>query len=118
MTKKQKPTPTRWNRQKRVTYLQKQLTEAHRDIDSARSNNSWTAVASLRRQALGLRAELDDIKAAEAAAHIADHRLTDDQIVDEIRAAIGVLPVSVVEEIMIACEDRVGAPRLRVVDGE
>ena len=87
-------------------------------MDRAREVNSWTAVATLRRQALSLRAELDEMKAAQDAVSVAEHRLTDDQIVDELRAAISLLPVSVVEELMEACEDRVGAPQLALVESE
>jgi len=118
MSKAEQNKTQRHAKQKRVTYLQRQLAETHNDMDRAREVNSWTAVATLRRQALSLRAELDEMKAAEDAMKIAEHRLTDDEIVDELRAAISVLPVSVVEELMEACEDRVGAPRLALVKGD
>ena len=118
MSKQGQNKSQRHSRQKRVTYLQRQLAETHNDMDRAREVNSWTAVATLRRQALSLRAELDEMKAAQDAVRIEEHRLTDDQIVDELRAAISLLPVSVVEELMEACEDRVGAPRLALVEGE
>lgn len=96
-------------------YLTEQLRETHKDMDCAREMDSWTAVATLRRQALALRAELDALALSEEEQRNAAGRATDDQILGEIVAAVGVMPVSVVEEIMEACEDRVGAPRLRVV---
>tara|TARA_R110000772_G_scaffold195489_1_gene306216 strand:- start:332 stop:664 length:333 start_codon:yes stop_codon:yes gene_type:complete len=96
-------------------YLIEQLRETHNDMDCAREMDSWTAVATLRRQALALRAELDALALTEEEDRNAAGRATDDQILGEIVAAVGVMPVSVIEEIMEACEDRVGAPRLRVV---
>ena len=110
MRKKRPESKTRKN------YLTEQLRETHQDLDSARELDSWTAVATLRRQALQLRAELDEIKQVEAASKLEEHRLTDAELVGEIVAALEILPVSVVEDIMEACEQRVGPPKLRVVE--
>ena len=100
----------------RSRYLTESLREVHNDIDAARAVNSWSAVAALRRQALQVRAELDEIKRAEDAHKLEEHRLTDAELVEEIVAALEILPVSVVEDIMEACEQRVGPPKLRVVE--
>lgn len=108
-------TPRKPNRMTRLNYLKRELAETHKDIEHAREGNSWVAVATLRRQALALRTEVDGLQDADRAAKIAEHKLTDDQIVEEVAAAIAVLPVSVVEEIMEACEHRVGAARLSLV---
>ncbi len=116
--KRTKGTPTTRTKpeaQSRRTYLTNQLRQAHADLDAARHDHSWQAVAALRRQAVGLRDDLDMLIAGEAAAASQIERLSDDELVGELRAALAVLPVSVVEEIMLACEDRVGPARLELV---
>src|SRR5690349_20438647 len=45
--------------QDRATYLEQLLTEIHDDIDAARENDSYTAVARLTALAVKVRAELD-----------------------------------------------------------
>ena len=70
-------------------YLTEQLRETHKDMDCAREMDSWTAVATLRRQALALRAELDALALSEEEQRNAAGRATDDQILGEIVAAVG-----------------------------
>lgn len=103
------------NKMNRLSYLKRELIEAHKDIESARSSSSWVAVATLRRQSLSLRAEIDEMVSAESSAKIEENRMTDDQIIEELTAAIAALPVSVVEEIMEVCEDKVGKARLKLI---
>lgn len=42
-----------------IRYWQEQLREVHLDIEAARKDHSWQALASLRRQAKDLRLEMD-----------------------------------------------------------
>lgn len=95
-----KPTGKRqWARMGERKYVAEQLKQLHDDIDGARDDRSWQALAALYRQAMSMRERLDAIDRASAVKEDADARLTGEQLVDAIIDEMERLPPGALERI-------------------
>ena len=114
MEKKERIKPNQWDQMSRLTYLRRQLRAAHKDMEAARKKNSFVALASLRRQALLIRDELDKIKILQDQEE--EQAAQPDDLVRSLVEAVRVLPLDHVERVADACHVRIhGAPRLEVL---
>ena len=114
MEKKERSKPNQWDQMSRITYLRKELRSAHKDMEAARKRQSWQAVASLRRQALSVRNELDQLKILQDQEE--EQAAQPDDLVRSLVEAVRVLPLDHVERVADACHVRIhGAPRLEVL---
>ena len=94
-------------------YLREALAEAHRDLDLAREDGSWQAVATLTRQATILRAELDKLVSPTAASSAPADPLANASD-DEVRAALVEAVRTMPESVLTAVEDAIAARRTGV----
>lgn len=100
-----------WSRMSERTYVAEQLQQLHDDLDGARADGSWQALAALYRQAMAMRARLDEIERAEASAkEDGDSELTLDQVLDAILAELEHLPPAALEQIADRAEAMLSPP--------
>jgi ATP-dependent Lon protease len=105
------------NQKNRDTYLRDQLRETHKDINAARKRNSWQAVAALRRQALDIRSQLDDLE-REANKPIDEYQaMPDEQLIATILDAYRELPQHIRDELREEME-AIERPPLELVEND
>lgn len=105
-------------RKTRETYLQDQLRETHKDINAARKRNSWQAVAALRRQALDIRTQLDELE-RDANKPVDEYEaMTDEQLMAAILDGYRELPQHMRDELRDSMEQIETPPLQLVKDGD
>lgn len=105
------------HRKTRRNYLIGHLNGAEKDLDEARAAGSWQAVSHLRRQALQIRAELDEIEAAEEAAPPPEKAMTEDELVARMAKALRVLPLRHLDPLAEVIRARLGPHAFEVIQG-
>ena len=92
-----------------------ELSGLDEDLEDARDDRSWQAVAAFRRQRLAAYAELRDLKARESASDpLAD--LADDELAAKLSEFMAVIPEPVLEELQAIIDGRLGGT-IRVLLG-
>ena len=106
-------------KQDRLIYLAQSLGQAEMAVQSAIDHCSWQAVATNKRLALSVRDQYDEEQTKRENTAAAMETLTADQLVDQVIAAVELLPAALLEPIMDALFSRVKpAEHLRLLDGE
>jgi hypothetical protein len=106
----------RWADMSREDYLRAQLSAILKDIDSARDDESWTAVSALHGKARELRRELDEEKTPAATPA---EQLDDTALLELLLVSIPELPDAAFARLEDAVAlRRTGKPSLRVIAGE
>lgn len=97
------------------TYLAQQLRDVHDDIDGAREDHSWQALAALRRQAMQVREAYNAALAEEKAAG-QEEEISPEDALEAVCSFIREAPEAVLEQLHEAFGERV-RPGLQVIDG-
>ena len=96
-----------WERMNRRTFLTAQLADCLADIDAARKKGSMTVLSSLRKLAIEIRTELDDLAQVEAETP-AEQDMGEDELVSILAETIRHLPIEQVEQIADVVRLRLG----------
>ena len=98
-----------WARMGERTYVAEQLAQLHDDIDGARTDGSWQALAALYRQAMAMRERLDALDRAAAAADRGPE-LSQEELVRQLVEAVLHLPAALLEPVADALDQRLAPP--------
>ena len=104
-----------WERMNRKTFLTAQMKDCLADIESARKKGSMTVLSSVRKLAIEIRTELDELAQVEAETP-AEQDMSEDELVSILAETIRHLPIEQVEQIADVVRLRLGQvslPRFR-----